>query len=225
MRGRDADRPPDREVRDLEGHGEPRQRSYDDADTIESGSKRLRLPRSPRTSAVGLVLIIIIAVTAGYLVGTQRVRAADHTATPSSTKLPPAAGVGPITGTGNRCSAQLGDQLQLGVEIINRSATGATPHQVQAVLPLRGLRPTASAWGSCGQLSPVPSTRDYSLPAGATAWLTITFDVLIPCPESLPVLFTLNYTQSGRAGIADLRGFPDLGDVPYTSTRCPAGSS
>ncbi|MDT5028974.1 MAG: hypothetical protein QOE61_5400, partial [Micromonosporaceae bacterium] len=101
------------------------------------------------------------------------------------------------------------------------SATGATLHQVQAVLPLRGLRPTASAWGSCGQLSPVPSTRDYSLPAGATAWLTITFDVLIPCPGSLPVLFTLNYTQSGRAGIADLRGFPDLGDVPLHQHKVP----
>jgi hypothetical protein len=165
MRGRDADRPPDREVDNLEVTGESRQLGHEDTDIIETGPERVSLPRSPWATAVVLVLAIIMAATAGYLVGSQRARIADHTAAPgtrlSSTSSPPAIGAQPVTGTGNRCSVQLGDQLQLGVEIVNRSATAATLHRVEAVLPLHGLRATASTWGSCGQLSPVPGASDY----------------------------------------------------------------
>jgi hypothetical protein len=125
--------------------------------------------------------------------------------------------------TGARCSAQHGAQLQLGLEVVNRSGTIATLRRLDPVLPLGGLRPSASAWSGCGQLTPVPA-GDRALAAGATTWLTMTFDVLDRCPAPLPVGFTLTYTQAGRPAVADLRGFPDLGDVPYTGTRCPQSS-
>jgi len=227
MRARDADQPPDPEVENLQVTGESVQHGHADTDIIESEPEpnRVRLPRPPRATAVALVLALIIAgATAGYLVGSHGSHRTTTTpgAPPSSTTP---AGTQPIAGTGNRCSAQLGDQLQLGIEIINRSTTTITLHQVQAVLPLHGLRPTSSTWGSCGQLSPPAGGHDYPLPAGATNWLTITFDVLVPCPGGLPVLFTFRYTQAGRPGTAGLPGFPDLGDVPYTTTKCPTSSS
>jgi hypothetical protein len=126
----------------------------------------------------------------------------------------------PVTRTGDRCSAQLGAKLQLGVEIVNRSAATATLGRVTASLPLHGLRAKASAWGSCGQISPVDTGTPRQLPPGATAWLTITFDVLVPCPTPIPVLLHLAYTQGDHTATADLNGFPDLGGVPYT--RCTA---
>jgi hypothetical protein len=228
MRWRDAGRPPDGEALDLEVTGDAHQPSDEGTGAVERGTKRLR----PHAGVAGLVLpvivaAVIVAAAGGYVAGSHRTGAADHAAapggpSPAGTAVP--AGAEPIAATGKRCSAQYGDRLQFGVEIVNRSATAATLHQVQAVLPLAGLRPTASAWSACGQLSPTPTGRDYPLPAGATAWLAITFDVLVPCPDPLPVLFTLSYTQAARPGVADLPGFPDLGDVPYASTRCPAGS-
>jgi hypothetical protein len=69
----------------------------------------------------------------------------------------------------------------------------------------------------------VPGFIAAVLPPGAAPWLTVTFDMLIPCPAPLPALFTLDYTEAGRVGVADLSGFSDLGDVPYHSPECPTG--
>ncbi|MBB6471650.1 hypothetical protein [Sphaerisporangium rubeum] len=179
----------------------------------------LRLP--PRI-ATGLVLLLVVAAaTTGYLVGSgNRAATPAPGASPSSTA---SAVAEPITWTSKRCSVQVEDRLQLGIEIVNQSATTVTLRQVLPVLPLRGLSATAATWGGCGQLSP-PATGDgHLLPAGATTWLTVTFDVLVPCPAPLPVFFTVRYTQENRSSSADLPGFPDLGDVPYT--KCPTDSS
>src|SRR5262249_35047497 len=110
---------------------------------------------------------------------------------------------------GNRCSVQLGDQLQLGVEVVNLSTVGTTLLRADVSLPLGGLRVAAVAWGSCGQLSAVRGANPYPLPSGATAWLTMTFDVLIPCPGPLPVLFNVTYVRAGQAAVSDLSGFND----------------
>jgi hypothetical protein len=182
-------------------------------DVIESGAERP--PGPPRRIAVGLaVLLIAVAATAGYLVGSR------HRANPAPSSSTPAV-VDPLLATSKRCSVQLKDRLQLGIEIMNQSAATVTLRQVQPRLPLHGLRATATTWGGCGQLPPT-AEGDYPLPAGATTWLTITFDVLVPCPGPIPVLFTVDYTQASRAGTADLPGFPDLGGVPYTSAKCPS---
>jgi hypothetical protein len=196
-------------------------------DVIETGPRRPPLPWSQGRGIAGLIAAaLVVGAIAGYLAGARHAETQARTAGPrphasTAGSVAPLAAQ-PVTRTGNQCSAQLGDRLQLGVEIVNQSATTATLRRVETVLPLDGLRATASAWGSCGQLSSVDAATPHSLPPGATIWLTITFDVLIPCPAPIPVLFTLTYTQAGHTTTSDLRGFPDLGDVPYT--RCTDGS-
>jgi hypothetical protein len=191
-------------------------------DVIESGSDRP--PRPLRRIGVGFALVLIVAAAmTGYLVGSNR-HAVTAIPGPSSSSTIPAL-AHPITATGKRCSAQRKDQLQLGIEIINQSTTTVTLRQAQAVLPLSGLRATATTWGACGQLPPAATSEEYPVSAGATTWLTITFDVLVPCPGPIPVLFTVHYRQAGRSDVVDLPGFPDLGDVPYASAKCPTSAS
>ncbi len=221
MNARDADQP-DPRPGNPEVTGASVQLGQENADVIESGPDGLSRP--PRRIAVGFALVLIVAAAmAGYLFGSRHRGTTATAGTPSSSTTP--AFAQPIAGTSKRCSVQLKDRLQLGIEIINQSTTSITLREVQAVLPLRGLRATVTTWGSCGQLPPAASGDDYPLPAGGTTWLTITFDVLVACPAPLPVQFIVHYTQPSRSGTAELPGFPDLGDVPYTSTKCPSGSS
>jgi hypothetical protein len=190
-------------------------------DIIESGPEGP--PSPPRRIAAGVALVLVVAAAmTGYLVGSRHRATTAPPGTPSSSTIP--AGTQPIAGTGKRCSVQLKDRLQLGIEIVNRSPTAMTLRQVQAVLPLGGLRAAVTTWGACGQLPLAGGGDGYPLPAGATTWWTITFAVLVACPAPLPVLFTVHYTQAGRSDTADLPGFPDLGDAPYTSSKCPTGS-
>jgi hypothetical protein len=180
-------------------------------DVIESESP------PPRRIGAGLALVLVVAAAAaGYLFGTRH-----HTVAPAPAPVPSATpGTAlPITVTDRRCSVQSKDRLQLGIEIVNRSAAALTLDGVDAVLPLRGLRAAATTWGTCGQLPPAAGDI-YPVAAGGTGWLTITFDVLVACPGPLPVQFRVHYTQAGTSGTADLPGFDDLGDVPYAGGKC-----
>jgi hypothetical protein len=58
------------------------------------------------------------------------------------------------------------------------------------------------------------------LPAGATGWLTVTFHVLVRCPQPYPVQFVVSYTAAGKISTAQLDEFPDLGQVTYSG--CPS---
>jgi hypothetical protein len=169
-------------------------------------------PPPQRRIAAGIVLVLVVAAAlAGYLFGRRH-----HAVTPAPAPVPsdtPGTAV-PIAATDKRCSVQSKGRLQLGIEIVNRSAAALSLDEVDAVLPLRGLRATATTWGTCGQLPP-PVGDIYPVAAGGTAWLTVTFEVLVACPAPLPVQFRIHYTQAGTSGIADVPGFNDLGDVPY----------
>jgi hypothetical protein len=57
------------------------------------------------------------------------------------------------------------------------------------------------------------------LPSNGTAWLSATFQVLVACPSTLPVRFSVSYQQNGRTRTTQLAGFPDLGQVPYTGCK------
>jgi hypothetical protein len=87
------------------------------------------------------------------------------------------------------------------------------------MLPMGGLRATSQAWGPCGELPGPGEGPGIALPPtlgpGASAWFTVTFQVLVTCPQPLPVQFTLDYDQSGRSAAMPLPGFPDLGQVSY----------
>jgi hypothetical protein len=201
---------------DRRGVTYPRPMEGGESDVIESSPQ----PRRSRpTVTAGLVVAFAAVAVAGYLVGTRQGKAP----TPSATADGADQADPPITVTGPRCSLQVGKQLQLGVEITNQSGTAATLRQIEALLPMEGLRATASTWGTCGQLSPKPGDAALPLPAGATTWLTMTFDVLDSCPGPLPVRFTVAYDRGNGPQTADLPAFNDLGDVPYTAASCASG--
>ena len=132
------------------------------------------------------------------------------------------------------------DAGQVGVEVINLSETSVTLGQIRPVLPRGGLRLVSQQWAPCGALAPSWQAADggmivyvksstgeviegSSIPTGAavlppngTAWLSATFQVLVACPRSLSVQFSVGYRENGRKGTAQLAGFLDLGQVTYT---------
>jgi hypothetical protein len=176
-------------------------------------------------------LAAILLLTAGLLAGLAAGYAAgDHHAARSAAPLGPAPGAGAAGLTagglalgqaGPSCSAQVGSQLQLGLQVTNGSGAGMTLRRVKTILPIDGLREVGQAWGPCGEL-PQPqawAASAASLPAGASTWFTVTFKVLIRCPGPLPVQFVVDYVQGGRPASVRLPGFDDLGQVPYSG--CP----
>jgi hypothetical protein len=159
--------------------------------------------------AAGLLLGFI----GGYRQGTANGRPA-RAATSAATVVPVGTA---ITGTGNLCAVQLGHDLQLGVEVLNQSDRTVALRQVEPVLPLGGLKAVATWWGTCGELAELGPVQATALGPGATRWLTVTFDVLVACPQPLPVQFKISYVQAGRLATADLPGFPDLAQVQYNN--------
>jgi hypothetical protein len=148
--------------------------------------------------------------------------------------------------TGGACAVQRGRELQVGVEVINLSESPITLGQVKPILPLGGLRLVSQQWAPCAALSPSWLAADGGLvvelkssagvvevgsaapgsaavlPPNGTAWLSVTFRVLVACPSQLPVQFSASYRENGRTGTAQLAGFPDLEQVTYTG--CKGGS-
>jgi hypothetical protein len=118
--------------------------------------------------------------------------------------------------TGRQCSIQTGNRLQLGVEVTNNTTQSIMLTDVQIGLPLSGLHVRTKAFGTCGSIG--GNTGPQPLAAGNSTWMNATFDVDVPCPGAIPVLFVAVYdTGKTVAG-----GFPDLGQVPYTGCS-PSG--
>jgi hypothetical protein len=200
----------------------------DTPDVIEQGGRPPRWPwLSGRRPAAGIALAalavgLLLGFVGGHLQATGQARSARPAGRAHATLPPPV--TPPITATGARCAVQLGRTLQLGLEIVNQSDRAVTLRQVAPVLPLSGMRPLAARWGPCGSLPlPVPQPS-MSLSPGATRWLTVTFRVLVRCPQAFPVLFKVSYAQSGRAATTDFDSFPDLGQVRYNNCPTDPGS-
>jgi hypothetical protein len=192
---------------------------------VELGSRHLPvLRRRPPPIAVMLAVTGLLAgLAAGYAAGDRHAGNSaaplPHARAASSPATPPAAGAFTLTQASHQCSAQIGHALQLGVQVTNPSATGVLLRRVAVVLPLGGLQEISQAWGPCGELPAGSEIPDNAVPAGGSAWFTVTFKVLVKCPGPLPVQFTLDYVQLGREATIRLPGFDDLGHVPYAS--CP----
>ena len=199
-------------------------------DILEMGSDRMRVLRwrlpafRRRPPAVAVVLGaagLLAGLAVGYAVGNH------HAAKPARPSSHPPAGAQaalsgyPVGQSGPQCSAQVGPELQLGMEITNASATAITLVRLEVVLPLGGLKLASQAWGPCGELPSTVQPPGDILPAGASTWFTVTFRVLVRCPGPLPVQFRLDYDQQGRPATTALPGFDDLGQVPYTGCERP----
>jgi hypothetical protein len=189
-------------------------------------------PRWPWARARGPVIGIALAALAaglvlgfigGHLQASTGGRPA-RAATAPATVLP--VGNFVVSATGSRCAVQRGHTLQLGIEIMNRSGRTVVLRQIKPVLPLGGLREIANQWGPCGSLPEQgPGLgQATSLAPGATGWLTVTFNVMVGCPQPLPVFFKVSFVQASRLLTADLDSFPDLGQVRYNNcTTVPTG--
>jgi len=189
------------------------------ADVFELGGHPPRWPwGTVRGPAISIALVTLAAGLLLGFVGGYRQATANGGPTRSTTSATP---VSPfdaaIVDTGNRCAVQLGHTLQLGLEIVNQSKGTVALRQVEPVLPIGGLKAVASRWGTCGALTGVGPGQPTALGPGATGWLTVTFDVMISCPQPLPVQFRISYLQAGRLEVADLDGFADLGQVQYNN--------
>jgi hypothetical protein len=206
--------------------------SDDGQDVIANGDQRDRPDgRSPwrpgwaaRSTTAIAGLALAVGLIAGYLGGHQQRQTAapprptKTTPSPSPTTPQPTTPqrfFPDLTATGNRCAIQSGTTLQLGVEVANESDHALGVGQFRAVLPVGGLRAMADTVGTCGALQPGPPPSP-TLPAGQTEWLTITFHVLVRCPQPYPVQFVVSYTDSGEVATAQVNEFPDLGQVAYS---------
>jgi hypothetical protein len=186
-------------------------------DVIGRGSRRpARSGPRWRPPRIGLILAaagLVAGLGAGYAAG---VRQGGKAAAPPA---PPVTGAAPLSQAGLTCSTQSGGELQLGVDVANESAAAVTLRKVTVVLPIGGLREVSQAWGPCGELPAATVAPANVVPAGGSTWFTVTFQVLVSCPQPLPVQFILRYQRSSQAEVTDLPGFPDLGQVPYG--QCP----
>ncbi|HEY0719105.1 MAG TPA: hypothetical protein VGD68_15945 [Streptosporangiaceae bacterium] len=188
-------------------------------------------PRVSRAAAALSVLALLLGLGVGYLAGVRHSPGGPATApVPSASDSAPPVLIGPtLEQSYNRCSAQDGTALQLGVELINQSATPLTLSMVRVVLPMAGVQVTSVTWGPCGEVPgstedpPQDDATDRYLMPGASGWLTVTVKVLVSCPQYVPVQFRVGYLQHGKLSTVLLPGFPDLSNVSYSGCQHPGG--
>lgn len=203
-------------------------------DVLELGGRRRLVPRWwPPSAALALGVVALVAgLAVGYGAGARHAgdnASRSRTAAPLSRSratapaAPFSAGGFPLSQSGPQCSVQSGRKLQVGLQITNLSLAAIRLRQVEVVLPLGGLKVTSQAWGPCGELPATDEAAGDIVPPtlrrGASSWFTVTFQVLVRCPQPLPVQFTLDYDQQGRPTAIRLPGFPDLGQIPYSGCR------
>lgn len=204
------------------------------SDVVESAPREWPAARRRVRIIAAGAAALLVGLAAGYAVGVQHGRghaaaARSRNAGSGSGPTAPSAIPGGLALSGvvavqqaRQCSAQVGRELQLGVQVVNQSARGMVLRQVRPVLPLGGLQAVAQSWGPCGELPAAFPASTGALPAHGSAWLTVTFKVLRPCPAPLPVQFAVTFELVHQPGggprlliTSRLPGFADLGSVPY----------
>jgi hypothetical protein len=188
-------------------------------DVVHQGDRPARGPAFVAGLAAGA---LVLGLGVGYAVGRNQApgRPAAAPSARGSTAAPPGTiGLPELGQSGQQCAEQTGHHLQLGVQVTNESGSSVRLSRVRVILPLPGLKQTAQAWGTCGQLPGLPNPQATLVSAGGSAWFTVTFRVLERCPGALPVQFLLSYDRGGRTQTVRLPGFVDLGHVPYSG--CP----
>lgn len=209
----------------------------DDGEIIQFGGlgprwpfRQVRFPRMPHLSSVVRVkanlasVAIALATLAvglpiGFFGGRLTAHPAAHAARPTvpirTPIIVPEFATSGIELTGARCAVQVGNNLQLGVEITNETQHAIRLGAIHPMFPLGGLRAISSGARTCGELPQTSDAQAGRLAPEAVQWIETTVAVRRACPEPLPVWFRVGYTSTGKPGTALLAGFPDLGPVPY----------
>jgi hypothetical protein len=212
-------------------------RAPEAGDTVESGPREWPAARRRLGIIVAAAAALLVGLAAGYAVGDRHGpgRAAPPSRSRTAVARPGAAPSSAIPGglalsgevavqQDRQCSAQVGSELQVGVQVVNQSAQSMVLRRVRPVLPLGGPQEVTRSWGPCGELPQAGAAAGNVLPARGSAWFTVTFRVLLlPCPAPIPVQFavTFEFRRQLAAGprlliTSRLPGFVDLGSVPYS---------
>jgi hypothetical protein len=177
-------------------------------------------PRPTRAAPV-VVAAVLAGLVVGFLIGRHQ-PATETTARPTTTPSP--AFLDAIIATGHTCSTTRPgpgghDDLQLGVEITNRSTIPVTLRDAQISLPLGGLQTAGDpVLQACGELTNPTALVSQTLLPGQTTWYSVRMHVPDgQCPVALPVLFHISYRFGSAVRLADVGGFDDLSGVPYPS--------
>jgi len=114
---------------------------------------------------------------------------------------------GEVTWGNGSCSAVPGKRLEIGMTIINYSTvpvalTAATITVPPGVLALRGV-----SWTEC--TGSTTSGGAILVAPGATAWVSGSADMLMPCPASLSITFAVTYLEGYQ--------MKSLATVPYNA--------
>jgi len=182
--------------------------------------------RPSRSAAAFAAVALLAGLGAGYTAGQGSRGAAPPPArlSPAIVVTTPSAPANPLANVGppieqfpESCSAQTGSELQVGVDVLNDSATTVNLVGVQTIFPASNgaLQEVSWTWEPCGAISYGLYQSSVDLKPDASAWLSVTLKVNVPCPEPYPVQFTVTYIQGDVETTARLPGFPDLGSVPY----------
>jgi hypothetical protein len=188
--------------------------------------ERFRLPdgwRPARGASILAATALVVGLCAGYAAGhgsgTRPTRVGASATAPLSLDPTTLFSLELTQGAG-ACSVQSGRHLTLGVQVTNQSTVPVTLESVKAVLPLGGLTEVSWRWAPCGAIPQTLAGHEVDiLQPGDSTWLTMLFSVQHGCPAPLPVQFTIGYLATGHSVTANLPGFPDLTQVPYTG--CP----
>src|SRR5215472_11050355 len=103
-------------------------------DVLEMGRRRgpvLRW-RPPAAALVLAAVALLVGLAAGYATGVRHAGKPPARPRPAASQTTPSFSPGgfPLSQTGPGCSAQIGDELQLGLEVTNLSATPITLRRV-----------------------------------------------------------------------------------------------
>jgi hypothetical protein len=208
-------------------------------DVVELGGRRFFPPgwRPSRGAGIlaGVALIagLAVGIAAGYAAGDRHAHDSAAPPKPAGTAAPSASAPAPTPTFSfvnspalfqdiGACSAQTGRDLQLGVQVTNQSTAPLTLQTIRAVVPMGGLKQVTQYWAPCGALPARITPADDILQPGASTWLTVTLKVQVRCPTPYPVLFAVGYLEHGQPATAQLPGFPDLSQIPYSG--CPANT-
>jgi hypothetical protein len=128
-----------------------------------------------------------------------------------------------LTQNPGTCSVQAGRDLELGIQVTNRSGETVLLESVKPLPLVPGILKVLSwRWDPCGfdDDEIVPDT--VALGPGETTWVTAVVQPLIACPAPAPLQFQVTYSLNSQQSTSNLPGFADLSAVHYSGCPPPA---